>query len=149
MSLLSAQTLTSVDCLKMKCILEPQVIRSAASLLLPQFHTCRLVLRNCNDLVHIDGNVPSVYLPGVIIDVFLYLSSLNDLGIWPGIKDAINQEFREISASNQLNFKSTREFVHIACFHWSEASDSRPAYTTTTTTTTYCRSIAEGTAVDL
>lgn len=51
------------------------MILSAASLLLPRLDTCSLVLSNCNDLVHIDENTHFVYLPGVIIDVFVPLQS--------------------------------------------------------------------------
>lgn len=74
-SLISSPTLTSVDWLNIKCIFEPRVIRWAASLLLPQLHAWRLVLRNCNDLVHIDESVPFVCLPAVIIDVFVPFQS--------------------------------------------------------------------------
>lgn len=75
MSLISGQKFTSVDCLDIKYVLDPQVIRSAASLLLPQLDMCSRVLRNCNDLVRIDEKVPFVNLPGVIIDVFVPLQS--------------------------------------------------------------------------
>lgn len=62
-SLIRGQTFTSVDCLNINYILDPQVTCWAVWLLLLQLHICSLVLRNCNDLVHIDGNVPFVCLP--------------------------------------------------------------------------------------
>lgn len=75
MSMINGQTRSHVDCLNIKYILDLKMILSAASLLLPRLDTCSLVLSNCNDLVHIDENTHFVYLPGVIIDVFVPLQS--------------------------------------------------------------------------
>lgn len=102
----SDQPFTRADRLNIKYSSDPQVMHSAASLLLPHLVVWCLEI---GMIFHVlmKTSFSCVCLESSLM--YLNLHSLNDLiRIWAAIKDAINQVFQELLASNQLNFRSSR-----------------------------------------